>query len=69
MKRLVLVVFFVFTSLTTFAHQNSNFDINIIITSCGKTFTFDDEGMTDDQIFALAEFIDDLLCGKPNIGM
>ena len=65
MKNIFLTLALLLTvSFSIAGNKQSIEEPHIIITTCGATFEYDDAGMTDDQNFELAYFMDDFLCGK-----
>lgn len=71
MKKLILIVALIM-SANLFAHESVNQtemdEPVIIILSCGGNAVFDDEGMTDEEIFNSVAFIDWAMCDAPTIG-
>jgi hypothetical protein len=65
MKNLFLILAFSFATSFSFANSNSTLDVppHTVLTSCGGSFTYDDEGLTIDQQFDIAEMIDNYFCG------
>lgn len=66
MKKIFFVVAFIF-SISAFSKESNNqinLDPLIINTSCGTSYEMDDEGMSDEDIFALTEFLDDFDCNN-----